>query len=91
MKPVNKKATIKAMNPEAYLYEKEKKDKKITDKDLFIMDKKREKPKKKNKKKVIYISDSDSSSDEDVIVKKKVANKVIEQPIKKIINPLVYF
>lgn len=49
MKPVNKKATVKATNPEAYLYEKAKKDKKVTDTDLFIMNKKREKEKKKSK------------------------------------------
>ena len=29
--------TIKAKAPEAYLYAPEKKDKKVTDKDLFIM------------------------------------------------------
>jgi len=49
MKPLKKQITLKAVNPEAYLHEPEKKDRKVTDKDLFIMDKKREKPKKKNK------------------------------------------
>jgi hypothetical protein len=47
MKPINKKALTKAVGPEAYLYEKEKKDKKVTDKDLFVMTMKRETSKKK--------------------------------------------
>jgi hypothetical protein len=49
MKPLKKQITLKASAPDAYLYEPEKKDKKVTDADLFVMSvKKREK--KKNKK-----------------------------------------
>ena len=48
MKPLKKQITLRAVNPEAYLYEKEAKEKKVTDADLFVMGK-REKPKKKNK------------------------------------------
>jgi hypothetical protein len=51
MKPLKKQITLKASAPEAYLYEPEKKDKKVTDKDLFVMNKKREMDKKKNNKK----------------------------------------
>ena len=35
--------TIKGKAPDAYLYEPEKKDKKITDKDLFVINKKEKK------------------------------------------------
>jgi len=35
--------TIKGKAPEAYLYEPEKKDKKVTDKDLFVMIKREKK------------------------------------------------
>jgi hypothetical protein len=35
--------TIKGKAPEAYLYAPEKKDKKVTDKDLFVMTAKKEK------------------------------------------------
>jgi len=48
MDKLKKKASIKAKAPEAYLYEKEKKEKKVQDKDLFVMTIKKEI--KKNKK-----------------------------------------
>ena len=35
--------TIKGKAPEAHLYEPEKKDKKVTDKDLFVMNKREKK------------------------------------------------
>ena len=47
MDKLKKKATVKAKAPESYLYEKSKKEKKVTDKDLFVMTLKRE---NKNKK-----------------------------------------
>ena len=37
-----KPKVIKAPAPEAHLYEKPKKDRKVQDKDLFVMNKKRE-------------------------------------------------
>jgi len=49
MKPLKKQITLKASAPDAYLHEPDKKDKKVTDKDLFVMNKKREMNKKKNK------------------------------------------
>ena len=48
MKPLKKQITLKASAPDAYLHEPDKKEKKVTDADLFVMGK-REKPKKKNK------------------------------------------
>lgn len=51
MDTLKKTKVIKAPAPDAHLYEKSKKDKKITDKDLFVMTSKREnKNKNKNKK-----------------------------------------
>lgn len=47
MEQLKKPKTVKAPAPDAHLYVKPKKDRKITDKDLFIMDKKRETTKKK--------------------------------------------
>tara|TARA_R110000868_G_scaffold254073_1_gene510718 strand:- start:398 stop:541 length:144 start_codon:yes stop_codon:yes gene_type:complete len=47
MDKLKKKANVKGKAPESYLYEKTKKEKKVTDKDLFVMSLKRE---NKNKK-----------------------------------------
>ena len=44
---MKKPKVVRAPGPDAHLYEKQKKDKKVTDKDLFVMSVKRE---KKNKK-----------------------------------------
>lgn len=49
MEPLKKPKIVKAPAPDAHLYEKPKKDRKVTDKDLFVMNKKRETTKKKNK------------------------------------------
>ena len=48
MDPLKKPKVIRAPAPDAHLYEKPKKDKKLTDKDLFVMTNKRDS--KKNKK-----------------------------------------
>lgn len=49
MNTLKKPKVIKAPAPDAHLYEKKKKDRKVTDKDLFVMIPKREN-KNKNKK-----------------------------------------
>lgn len=42
MDSLKKPKIVKARGPDAHLYEKPKKDKKVTDKDLFVMTMKRE-------------------------------------------------
>lgn len=46
MDKLKKKGTVKAKAPESYLYEKTKKEKKVTDKDLFVMSKRENKKSK---------------------------------------------
>lgn len=47
MEQLKKPKTVKAPAPDAHLYVKPKKDRKITDKDLFVINKKRETSKNK--------------------------------------------
>ena len=47
MDKMKKSKIVKGRAPDAYLYEKEKKDRKPTDKDLFVMTKPRDKKKSK--------------------------------------------
>ncbi len=48
MDPLKKPKVIRAKAPDAHLYEKPKKDRKITDKDLFVMTSKRDLKKNNN-------------------------------------------